>query len=112
MEFNLEDLIKEETEPRNIMTNFEIPELSPEEKRGLENWEIIKRKYYQIADLTSQLESSHSDVGDWKIIKCYEAKLNENEMPYDVNDLMAKRSEIRRQINALQNEIEELEQQS
>lgn len=71
-------------------------------------YQLIDKKQQEIVSLMNKLSSSASDIGDWKIIKCYEAKLNENEMPYDINDLMTKRSEVRKQINLLQDEMEKL----
>lgn len=51
----------------------------------------------QIASLKEQLSE-----GDYKIIKCYEANLKNEEMPYDINALIAERDMIRGQINSLE----------
>ena len=62
----------------------------------------------QIRSLVAELDSPTSPIGDWKVIKCYEAKLQEKEMPYDLDSLMAERQAIRDQINELQSQLEEL----
>lgn len=56
----------------------------------------------------SKLTSDTSEIGDWKIIKIYEARLLEEKDPYDINELTTKRQEIRNKINELQKEIETL----
>ena len=40
--------------------------------------------------------------GDYKIIKCAEAQLTGEPMPYDVVELVAERNELRREINELE----------
>lgn len=40
--------------------------------------------------------------GDYKIIKCAEAQLTNEPMPYDVATLVAERNELRREINELE----------
>ena len=40
--------------------------------------------------------------GDYKIIKCAEAQLTNEPMPYDVAELVAERNELRREINELE----------
>ena len=61
----------------------------------------------EIRGLISQLEAPTSDIGDWKIVKCYEAQLLGNPMPYDLNDLTTRRQEVRNTINALQQRLAE-----
>lgn len=67
--------------------------------------EIVEQ---EIRNLTSVLESSVSDIGDWKVIKCYEASLKGERMPYNVDDLLYRRQIIRDKINYLQDELEHL----
>ena len=64
-------------------------------------------KQQEIINLQSQLSSSVSPIGDWKVIKCYEAKLMGNPMPYDYEDLIAKREAVRNQIRALEGRTHE-----
>ena len=59
----------------------------------------------RIYDLTSQLTSSNSDCGDWKIIKCYEYALQNLPLPYNLEELHAKRQAIREEINNLQEKL-------
>lgn len=56
-----------------------------------------------------ELSSSTSEIGDYRIIKTYEARLNNEEDPYDTKSILAKRQEIRNQINALQKELDTLQ---
>lgn len=60
---------------------------------------------HEIGILQSQLSSVASPIGDWKIIKCYEAKLQDKEMPYDLEQLLADRQAIRDKINELQEKM-------
>ena len=63
----------------------------------------------QIRELVAELDAPNSAIGDWKVIKCYEAKLQDQPLPYDLNKLMAARQQVRNQINKLQNQLAELE---
>lgn len=62
----------------------------------------------EIRELISSLDAPTSDIGDWKIIKCYEAKLCNIDMPYDLEYLMSQRQKVRDRINELQQLIESL----
>ena len=73
--------------------------------------EEIQDKRQEIVNLTSLLTSTESSIGDWKIVKTYEARLQELEDPYDMSALMAQRQEVRDRINALQAEIDAAENQ-
>lgn len=63
----------------------------------------------QIRELIAELDAPNSAIGDWKVVKCYEAKLQDLQFPYDLNELMAARQQVRNQINELQNQLAELE---
>lgn len=65
-------------------------------------------KQQEIINLMSDLSSELSPCGDWKIIKCYEAKLKGENMPYNLDELLAKRQEIRDRINELQEELKNM----
>ena len=56
-----------------------------------------------------ELSSRTSEIGDYRIIKTYEARLNNEEDPYDTKSILAKRQEIRDKINALQKELDTLQ---
>ncbi len=55
--------------------------------------------------------SDVSDVGDYKIVKTYEARLKNEADPYDTDALIAARQAKRDAINQLEAEIAELEKQ-
>lgn len=48
-------------------------------------------------------------ASDYKVIKCSEAQLLGNEMPYDITEVFEERQAIRNRINELQAELEALE---
>ena len=62
-----------------------------------------------IINLKSELSGENSTVGDYKIVKTYEARLKGDKDPYDTDTLLADRQTIRDKINAAQKELEELE---
>ena len=66
-------------------------------------------KQQEILNLMAALSSNSSKIGDWKVIKIYEARLRGEEDPYDAEELMHARQEIRDQINALQTEVATME---
>ncbi len=49
--------------------------------------------------------------GDYKIIKCMEASLTGEALPYDIEELREERNEVRRKINDLEAEIKKIEEQ-
>lgn len=61
----------------------------------------------QIRTLISRLAAPTSDIGDWKIIKIYEARLRGESDPYDYEELDTARQAVRDEINALQVQLEE-----
>ena len=63
----------------------------------------------EIINLKLELSSSTSEIGDYRIIKTYEARLNNEEDPYDTKSILAKRQEIRDKINALQQKLDTLQ---
>ena len=68
-----------------------------------------EEKRQEIINLTSQLSSNISDIGDWKISKIYEYRMLGKDDPYDFEALAAQRQDVRDKINALQTEIDEAE---
>lgn len=56
----------------------------------------------KIAFLKGCLSCSESPVGDWKVIKIYEARMAGEEDPYDFDDLKSQRQAVRDKINELQ----------
>jgi hypothetical protein len=58
------------------------------------------QKYYRIQNLKLLLQES-----DYKITKCYEASLLNEEIPYNLQELLAQRKAWREEINAIEFEI-------
>lgn len=65
-------------------------------------YEAIERKNDKIAFLKGILSSPESPVGDWKVIKIYEARMEKGDDPYDLAELTANRQLVRDEINRLQ----------
>lgn len=63
------------------------------------------RKAQQICNMTQDLVSPVSEIGDWKVAKCYEYSLMGKEPPYDLKELHTKRQAVRDEINRLQEEL-------
>ena len=63
----------------------------------------------EIRTLQSKLDAPTSDIGDWKIIKIYEARLSGESDPYNYEELKAARQAVRDKINELQAELETLQ---
>lgn len=64
-----------------------------------------EEKQQEIINLMSQLSSTASDIGDWKISKIYEYRMLGKEDPYDFEELAAARQAVRDKINELQTEV-------
>ena len=60
----------------------------------------------EIRTLQSKLDAPTSDIGDWKIIKIYEARLSGESDPYNYEELKAARQAVRDKINELQAQLE------
>jgi len=58
-----------------------------------------ENKFFRIIELKKLLSDS-----DYKIIKCFEASLSNEEMPYNYEELKAQRNAWRNEINELENE--------
>jgi hypothetical protein len=56
--------------------------------------------FNKICELKKLLDSS-----DYQVIKCYEASLLNEEMPYDLQELLTQRKAWREEINALEFEL-------
>ena len=61
----------------------------------------------EIRTLQSKLDAPTSDIGDWKIIKIYEARLSGESDPYNYEELKAARQAVRDEINILQAQLEQ-----
>lgn len=56
----------------------------------------------EIKKLKNRLSSTESDIGDYKITKCYEASLAGKPLPYDIIALREERQGVRDRINELE----------
>jgi hypothetical protein len=63
----------------------------------------------ELAQLMGNLSANTSSIGDWKVIKCYEARMQGQPDPYDFDQLMADRQATRNRINTIQEELKELD---
>lgn len=62
----------------------------------------------ELAELMSRLSANTSPIGDWKVIKVYEARMLGHEDPYNMEELAAERQATRDRINEIQNELKKL----
>lgn len=67
----------------------------------------VQEKQQEIINLRLQLSSDLSEIGDYKVVKTYEARLKGEADPYDTDDLISKRQAVRDEINKLQQELGE-----
>lgn len=62
----------------------------------------------EILNCICNLSSSISPIGDWKIIKIYEARMKGETDPYDFDELLAARQAERDRINELQEQLQKI----
>lgn len=62
----------------------------------------------EMKQLKSNLSANTSSIGDWKVIKIYEARIKGESDPYDFDELAAERQTARDRINEIQKELDEL----
>ena len=72
----------------------------------------IQRKQQEIIDLKYSLSSGFSEIGDWKVTKTYEARMNGQADPYDFAALTKARQDVRDHINALEKELAEADKET
>ena len=65
----------------------------------------IQQKQQEIINLKADLSSAYSEIGDWKVTKTYEARMNGQADPYDFAALTKARQDVRDHINALAKEL-------
>lgn len=63
----------------------------------------------EMQQLLSNLAANTSPIGDWKIIKIYEARLKGEEDPYNYEELAEQRQSARDRINEIRIELENLD---
>lgn len=74
----------------------------------------IKFNYLKVRDVQAErrkieLLKDQLSGSDYKVIKCYEASLAGEELPYDFTTLRSERENIRQQINSLETNLLSLE---
>lgn len=67
-----------------------------------------ERLEQEIRNLTCQLNSSSSPIGDWKIAKYQEYLATGQTAPYDINELHTQRQAVRDEINRIREELDNL----
>lgn len=73
---------------------------------------MTKTEIQDLIDEQTAIILSNQDKlssSDYKVIKCAEATIQDQPMPYDVNQLIAERKGYRKAINDASDEIERLE---
>jgi hypothetical protein len=63
-----------------------------------------KQDLQQIRQNIENLKNELKD-GDYKVIKCYEASLTKQEMPYNIQELHSQRQLLRQKINELEEKM-------
>ena len=61
------------------------------------------------AQLMSSLAANTSPIGDWKVMKIYEARMRGEADPYDFEALAAQRQEVRNRLNVISIELAKLD---
>lgn len=90
-----------------IPDDMEIPEAFPFIDIEVENGVVktITARELPEADDTDEIiarKKAQLAAEDYKVIKCFEAQMCGEELPYDIEDLHATRQILRSQINALE----------
>lgn len=65
----------------------------------------------ELAQLMSNLSANTSSIGDWKVIKIYEARMEGKEDPYDFDELASLRQATRDRINEVQEALKQLDEE-
>lgn len=63
----------------------------------------------EMSQLMSDLAANTSPIGDWKVVKIYEARMKGEDDPYDFDELATARQAARNRINAIQEELKTLD---
>ena len=81
-------------------------QLMQEMEERMQQRELIES---EIRSLVSQLSAPSSPIGDWKVIKIYEARLSNQPDPYNYEELSAARQSVRNRINELQTQLGQID---
>lgn len=71
---------------------------------GLDDEQKNQIRIHELKHKLPELKKSLEDT-DYKVIKCYEAQLGNEEMPYNLQELLAERKAWRDEINQIEFEI-------
>lgn len=94
-----------------------VPSLQPQAEPGkiaVDTFNIVEGKVVQSWSIQTDIEAVNAEVEalktsltetDYQVIKCYEAKMVGDTLPYDIDKLHAERQAIRDKINALEAEL-------
>jgi hypothetical protein len=74
------------------------------------NWQVENNNYSLILNKMNNLKQKLSN-SDYKVLKCYEAKLTSSDLPYDLDSLILERQSQRDEINKLNHLIESKNEQ-
>lgn len=98
------DLIDESRMITEEVYSIEISPYDAGERISYRYEKVLDKKAIEmeIKDLKNKLSSSNSNIGDYKITKCYEASLAGKPLPYDIESLRNERQKVRDEINRLE----------
>lgn len=74
-----------------------------------QNFELRNALNAEKSQLMSSLSANTSPIGDWKIMKIYEARMRGEEDPYDFEELAAQRQAARNRISDINVELARLD---
>lgn len=81
--------------------DFTEPYYIEEDDKIIRKWEVVHNDSLKISAKISRLKKELEN-SDYKIIKCYEASMTQNPMPYNLEELVAERESKRAEINRLE----------
>lgn len=98
------DLIDESRMITEEVYSIEISPYDAGERISYRYEKVLDKKAIEmeIKNLKNKLSSSNSNIGDYKITKCYEASLAGESLPYDIESLRNERQKVRDEINRLE----------
>lgn len=74
-----------------------------------QNFDLRNALNAERAQLMSSLDANTSAIGDWKVMKIYEARMRGEADPYDFEALSVARQEARNRINVINIELKKLD---
>ena len=74
-----------------------------------QNFDLRNALNAERAQLMSNLSANTSPIGDWKIMKIYEARMRGEEDPYNFEELVAQRQAARNRLNDIKVELNRLD---